>query len=200
VFDFSFSEVAAALQRSDAACRQLAARARAHVREVRPRGAIAPATRSGEIEAKHARLLSAFAATTRSGDLSALTHVLASDVRVVTDGGGKIRAALEVIEGAERVARFLVDATRPGQWWREDFTMRFATINGPPGMVVSAPEVGEMSPHLCQRHEMATLPEPLILYPSTADGVRPFVRAVRQLAEHRVDDHDADAARRAVRC
>jgi RNA polymerase sigma-70 factor (ECF subfamily) len=140
VFDFSFSEVAAALQRSDAACRQLAARARAHVREVRPRGAIAPATRSGEIEAKHARLLSAFAATTRSGDLSALTHVLASDVRVVTDGGGKIRAALEVIEGAERVARFLVDATRPGQWWREDFTMRFATINGPPGMVVSAPE------------------------------------------------------------
>jgi hypothetical protein len=90
--------------------------------------------------------------------------MLASDVRVVTDGGGKIRAALEVIEGAERVARFLVDATRPrpGQWWREDFTVRFATINGLPGMVVSAPEVGEMSPHLCQRQEMATLPEPLI--------------------------------------
>ena len=46
--------------------------------------------------------------------------VLASDVRVVTDGGGKVRAALNVIDGADRVARFLVDATRkrPGAWWR----------------------------------------------------------------------------------
>src|SRR5439155_15843221 len=98
--------------RSEAACRQLAARARAHVRELRPRGAVAPSTRSGEIDAKHARLLSAFTAATQSGDLNALTQMLASDVRVVTDGGGKVRAALEVIEGADRVARFLVDATR----------------------------------------------------------------------------------------
>src|SRR5216117_4121506 len=67
VFDFSFSEVATALERSDAACRQLAARARAraHVRDVRPRGATAPPARSGEIDAKHAQLMSAFAAATQ---------------------------------------------------------------------------------------------------------------------------------------
>src|SRR5216110_3690548 len=53
VFDFSFSEVATALERSEAACRQLATRARAHVRAVRPRGATAP-PRSHEIDAKHA--------------------------------------------------------------------------------------------------------------------------------------------------
>jgi RNA polymerase sigma-70 factor (ECF subfamily) len=143
VFDFSFNEVAAALERSEAACRQLAARARAHVRAVRPRGATVPPARSGEIDAKHAQLLSAFMAATQAGDLNALTQLLASDVRIVTDGGGKVRAALEVIDvGAERAARFLVDASRPhpGQWWRQDFTVRLATINGLPGVIVDGPE------------------------------------------------------------
>jgi RNA polymerase sigma-70 factor, ECF subfamily len=133
VFDFSFGEVAAALERNEAACRQLAARARAHVRGARPRGATAPA-RSGEINAKHEQLMSAFLAATRSGDLNALTELLASDVRVITDGGGKVRAALDVIDGADQAARFLVDAVRRG--WREDFTLRFVAINGLPGVVV----------------------------------------------------------------
>src|SRR5439155_17475915 len=141
VFDFSFSEVATALERSEAACRQLATRARAHVRAARPRGATAP-PRSGEIDAKHAQLLFAFMAATQSGDLNTLTQLLASDVRVVTDGGGRVRAALDVIDGADRAARFLVDATRPraGAWWRKEFTLRFATINGLPGIIVDAPE------------------------------------------------------------
>ena len=137
VFDFSFSVVATAMERSEAACRQLAARARAHVRAVRPRGAAAP-LRSGEIDAKRAQLLSAFVAATQAGDLNRLTQLLASDVRVVTDGGGKVPAALNVIDGADRVAQFLVSVTRKG--WREDFTLRFATINGLSGVVVDGPE------------------------------------------------------------
>lgn len=86
------------------------------------RSAKSPPARSGGIDAKHSQLMSAFAAATQSGDLNALTQLLASDVRVVTDGGGKARAALNVINGADRVAQFLVDATRkrPGAWWRED--------------------------------------------------------------------------------
>jgi|RhiMetdeSRZDD1v2_1073273.scaffolds.fasta_scaffold343785_1 RNA polymerase sigma-70 factor (ECF subfamily) len=142
VFDFSFNEVAPALERSEAACRQLAARARSHVRAVRPRGATVPPARSGEIDAKHAQLLSAFMAATQAGDLDALTRLLASDVRIVTDGGGKVRAAREVIDGADRAAQFLVNASRPhpGQWWRTDFTLRVATINGLPGVIVDAPE------------------------------------------------------------
>jgi RNA polymerase sigma-70 factor (ECF subfamily) len=145
VFDFSFSEVATALERSEAACRQLAARARAHVRAVRPRGATSPPgppARSGEIDAKHAQLISAFTAATQSGDLNRLTQLLASDVRVVTDGGGKVAAALNVVDGADRAAQFLIGATRkrPGAWWRDDFTLRFATINGLPGVIVDAPE------------------------------------------------------------
>jgi RNA polymerase sigma-70 factor (ECF subfamily) len=141
VFDLSFSEVAAALQREEAACRKLATRARTNVRAARPRGAPAVA-RAGEIDAQHVRLMSAFAAATQSGDLDTLTRMLASDVRVVTDGGGKVRSALEVIEGAEPAARFLVRVSRkhPGAWWRDDFRPRFALINGLPGVIVEAPE------------------------------------------------------------
>jgi RNA polymerase sigma-70 factor (ECF subfamily) len=139
VFDFSFDEIATALERSDAACRQLAARARSRVRAARPQGATPPATR---IDPKLAQLMAAFAAAAQSGNLEALTQMLATDARVVTDGGGKARAAQNVVEGAERVAEFLVDATRkrPGAWWRDDFKLRFATINGLPGIIVDAPE------------------------------------------------------------
>jgi RNA polymerase sigma-70 factor (ECF subfamily) len=138
VFDFSFSEVARTLERSEAACRQLAARARAHVRDVRPRGTSEPSPRAGEVDAKHAELMSAFVAATQSGDLNALTQLLASDVRVVTDGGGKVAASLNVLEDADRAARFLIGATRKG--WREDYTWRLATINGLPGVIVDGPE------------------------------------------------------------
>src|SRR6185436_18971650 len=79
---------------------------------------------------------------TQSGDLNALTQMLASDARVITDGGGKVRSALKVIDGADRVAQFLVDAVRkrPDAWWREDFRPRFATINGLPGIIVDSLE------------------------------------------------------------
>lgn len=146
VFDFSFAEVGATLERSEAACRKLATRARAHVRALRPRGATsyaaAPTSRPGELDAKHVQLLSAFAAATQAGDLNALTQMLANDVRITTDGGGKVRAALNVIEGADRAAQFLVEVTRkrPGQWWRDDFRPRFAIINGLAGIIVEAPE------------------------------------------------------------
>ena len=140
VFDFSFNEVATALERSEAACRQLAGRARTHIRAARPRGVTTPPPRSDQVDAKHAQLISAFAAATQSGDLERLTQLLASDVRVMTDGGGKVRASREVIEGADRAAEFLIDAARkrPGAWWREDFTTRFARINGLPGVIVDS--------------------------------------------------------------
>jgi RNA polymerase sigma-70 factor, ECF subfamily len=142
VFDFSFAEVATALQRNEDACRKLASRARTNVRAARPLGIATQLGSSTGIDAKHAELLSAFRAATASGDLNALMNLLASDVRVITDGGGKVRSALNPVEGADRVAHFLVDVTRkrPDAWWREDFTMRFARINGLPGVVVDSPQ------------------------------------------------------------
>jgi RNA polymerase sigma-70 factor (ECF subfamily) len=151
VFDFSFREVATALDRSEAACRKLATRARGHVRALRPRGTAASPEHLGELDAKHARLISAFAAAAQSGDLNALTQLLASDVRIVTDGGGKPARALDSasqhgggheIQGADRAVRFLMGFTqrRPDTWLREGFKFRFATVNGLPGLVVEGPE------------------------------------------------------------
>lgn len=138
VFDFSFREVAKSLERTEAACRQLAARARARVRAGRPGSAPARPGRSAKADAKHEALISAFLTAARSGDLQALTGMLANDARVVTDGGGKAAAALNVIAGADRVARFLAGVSRKG--WRDDFTLHFAPINGLPGVVVHAPD------------------------------------------------------------
>jgi RNA polymerase sigma-70 factor (ECF subfamily) len=142
VFDFSFPEVATILERNEAACRKLATRAREHVRALRPSAMAARPAGPVEIDAKHAKLISAFAAAARSGDLNGLTQLLAQDVRIVTDGGGKVRAALKVVEGAERAAQFLVEVTRkrPDAWWRDDFRPRLAIVNGLPGVVVEAPE------------------------------------------------------------
>jgi RNA polymerase sigma-70 factor (ECF subfamily) len=66
-----------------------------------------------------------------------LTRLLASDAKIVTDGGGKVAAALNVIEGGDRVAAFLAGVVRKG--WTDDMTVRFDTINGLPGLIVSGP-------------------------------------------------------------
>jgi RNA polymerase sigma-70 factor (ECF subfamily) len=134
VFDYSFSQVADALGRNEAACRQLATRARAHVRESRPQ---APRSASSSIDPKHAELVSAFITASRSGDIATLTRMLASDARVVSDGGGKVPAALNVIEGADRVAAFLAGVVRKG--WTDEMTVRFDTINGLTGLMMSGP-------------------------------------------------------------
>jgi len=136
VFDYSFTQVASALGRNEAACRQLASRARTRVREARPAGAM-PTRAGSSVDAKHAELLSAFITASRSGDVATLTTLLASDAKIVTDGGGKVTAALNVIEGAERVAAFLAGVVRKG--WSDDTTVRFDTINGLPGLIVSGP-------------------------------------------------------------
>ena len=69
-----------------------------------------------------------------SGDLDGLTRLLARDVRVITDGGGKVAAALNVINGAEPAARFIVGATRKGLTGHE--TVRPAAVNGLPGLII----------------------------------------------------------------
>jgi RNA polymerase sigma-70 factor (ECF subfamily) len=139
VFDFPFSDVARALERSESAVRKLASRARTRVRAARPRG-VAHVERSGQIEAKHVELISAFVAATQSGELAALMEMLASDVRVAVDGGGEVRAVPKEVEGADNVARLIIGAARPhpGSWWRNDFRLRIGAVNGLPGLIVDS--------------------------------------------------------------
>jgi RNA polymerase sigma-70 factor (ECF subfamily) len=63
--------------------------------------------------------------------------MLAKDASVVSDGGGKVPAALNVIQGADHVAAFLAGVVRKG--WTDDLSARFQTINGLPGLVMSGP-------------------------------------------------------------
>lgn len=138
VFDYSFTQVADALGRSEAACRQLASRARARVRELRPAGAMPAPAGGSALDPKHLELVSAFITASRSGDVAALTRLLAGDARVVSDGGGKVPAALNVIAGANRVAAFLAGVVRKG--WTDETRARFETINGLPGLILRWPD------------------------------------------------------------
>jgi RNA polymerase sigma-70 factor (ECF subfamily) len=127
VFDEDYAAVAAALDRSEAAVRQLASRAREHVREARPRFSVDRATAE--------KLIAAFAHASATADFSALSAMLTEDAVMVTDSGGKRPAALRVLVGRDDILRLL-----KGLQWRHGLPLfrRFelARINGAPGLVI----------------------------------------------------------------
>jgi len=100
VFDLQFSEVARMIDRTEAACRQLATRARRAVRDARPAPSATPDN--------HARLLNAFSEAVTTGDVSRLAGLLREDAIAMTDGGGRKTAALNPIKGADKIARFFI--------------------------------------------------------------------------------------------
>lgn len=95
VFGLAFEEVAATLDRDPAACRQLAARARTHVREARPRFQVE--------KQRGLEIAEAFFAASRSGDMATLRAMLATDVSIHSDGGGKRSAAIVPVFGIKPV-------------------------------------------------------------------------------------------------
>lgn len=126
VFGLDFDEVAQTIQRDEAACRQLAVRARAHVREARPRFEIDRQTGK--------EIAEAFFAASRSGDMTALGAMLAAGVSVHSDGGGKRPAALEPIIGIDAVMKVhesLVAVFKEGG----STLVRAGLINGLPGFI-----------------------------------------------------------------
>lgn len=128
VFDTPFPEVAAALGKSEAACRQLAARARKAVTAARPGRRPSAAA--------HRALVSRFAEAVRSGDATGLRDLLAADATLVSDGGGIKLAALKPIVGNDNVARFLESVTRKSREQGLTTQFVFASINGEPGAVI----------------------------------------------------------------
>jgi len=126
VFDRPFSEIADMLDRSEAACRQLAARARRGVRDERPPPAAPPEN--------HARLLNAFGEAVASGDVSRLASLLREDAIAISDGGGRKAAALNPIIGAGKIARFFISLASKNA----DHDMRVvpAMINGSIGALL----------------------------------------------------------------
>jgi RNA polymerase sigma-70 factor, ECF subfamily len=126
VFGVDFEEIAATIGREPAACRQLASRARTHVRAARPRSRL-PKERGLQIAA-------AFFAATRRGEMDELRSLLAEDVAVYADGGGKVSATTRPVIGRERVVRLHASLARlfarhPSR------IVRQGSVNGLPGFV-----------------------------------------------------------------
>lgn len=127
VFDEDYAQVAETLGKTEPAVRQLATRARAHVKETRPRFTVS--------QEDAAKLAAAFMAAAAQGDMTALSAMLAQDAVMVTDGGGKRKAALRPMVGREDIVRLLV-----GLAWRggegQVLSFRSVRINGYPGLVL----------------------------------------------------------------
>lgn len=131
VFGESFESIAESLDREPAACRQLAGRARAHVRAGKSRF---PVERVHGLE-----IAAAFFAASRGGEIARLGQMLASDVSLYSDGGGKRPAAARVMSGHSEVTRTFA-AIRRLMRGRTGTLVRYAYINGLPGFVTREPD------------------------------------------------------------
>lgn len=127
VFGFSFGEIAGMLDRGEASVRQVGSRARAHVRERRPRYDAPTELRR--------RVTDEFLAACLGGDLNRMMEMLAPDVTAWTDGGGRVRAALRPLHGADNFARWLIGVmTRPDM---ADGAAYPVDVNGQPGLLIT---------------------------------------------------------------
>jgi RNA polymerase sigma-70 factor (ECF subfamily) len=139
-FDMPFSEIGEIIGRAEPATRQLARRAREHVREKRPRFDVDRAERR--------RITERFIDAAAGGDLDELIELFAGEVTLVSDGGGKARAALRIITGAENVSRYLQSINSPANIARfmvsigmagiSDLSFGVAVLNNAPAMIISA--------------------------------------------------------------
>ncbi|ONK15397.1 RNA polymerase sigma-70 factor [Streptomyces sp. MP131-18] len=124
VFDLAYDEIAEAVDKTPAAVRQIAHRARAHVAARRPRGTVSPA------QSRNA--LAAFQRAVETGDLQSLLDVLAPDVVLLGDGGGVKQAVLRPIVGAGKVARLLA----AGLGRITAASLRPAQVNAYPALII----------------------------------------------------------------
>lgn len=128
VFDTPFPEIARTLQRSEAACRQLASRARKAVRQDQPKQ---PASNE-----QHLALLQRFVGAIGNGDVAGLSALLSEDAIAFGDGGGIRISALRPIMGPEKIARFHVGIARKAMDRNAGLEFRTAMLNGRPALLV----------------------------------------------------------------
>jgi RNA polymerase sigma-70 factor (ECF subfamily) len=127
VFDYEYAEIAEVVGKEEAACRQLFSRAKKHIAEHRPRFKASPEA--------HRQMIVRFIEAANAGEMDGLLNLLAEDVNLWTDGGGKARgAATRPVQGREAVIAFLQSSTRLVV--REGISLEIAEINGETGMIV----------------------------------------------------------------
>jgi RNA polymerase sigma-70 factor (ECF subfamily) len=125
VFEYEFAEIAAMLSKSEAACRRSFSRAKKHLAEHRPRFPSSPQT--------HRQMLTSYLQAVQTGEMTNLTELLAEEVTLWADGGGKIKqAALRPITGRDAVARFSLGTVR---FLPENYHMEVEEVNGEPAVI-----------------------------------------------------------------
>lgn len=136
IFDWGFDAIAQVLERSPAACRQLAQRAKQHLAqaqdEAQSKPRRMPAGMARDVQ-REIQVATAFAAALQQGDVHALAETLAQDVVFLSDGGGQVSAVPRPVEGASKVAQVLVGFAY--LWSKEPGMVRPTLINSLPGAV-----------------------------------------------------------------
>jgi RNA polymerase sigma-70 factor (ECF subfamily) len=132
VFELDFDEIARSVGKRTANARQIFTRARARLREARPRFAVSPR--------ESRAIVQRFRDACVTGNLEALMTVLHADAKLVADGGGKALAAPHPVLGADRIAAFVIDIVGKVRW--SESNPEIVTINGAPGLLLSHPALG----------------------------------------------------------
>ena len=127
VFEYDYAEIASFLGKSEVACRQWFSRAKKHLGDHRPRFQASPDTQK--------QMLTGFLQAIQTGEMTPLMKMLAEDVTMWTDGGGKVKgAATRPITGREAVARFSLAASK--RFLPEGARVELAEVNGQPGLII----------------------------------------------------------------
>jgi RNA polymerase sigma-70 factor (ECF subfamily) len=124
VFDFDYAEISQIIGKNPAACRQIVHRTKQRVSEGRPRFSVS--------REAHSQWLEKFLEAASSGRRDQIVHLLADEVRVTSDGGGKVSSFRKVLQGSDRVARFYAGLSRK---FAGRSVYRLAEINGEPGLL-----------------------------------------------------------------
>lgn len=127
VFDRDYEDIAEIVGKEVANCRQIYARARKHIDAGQPRFEVP--------KQEHLAVLAAFSDAARRNDVDALVEVLGPSVRLTSDGGGKVAAALKPLEGAAKVAKFLLGVAQVHER-QGGSTLEPCMVNGRPGAIV----------------------------------------------------------------
>ncbi len=127
VFEADYAEVAQALGKSEAACRQLVHRAKAQLQVGKTRQRVSPEA--------HLRLLAGFADAARRGDFAALQALLAEDAELISDGGGVVPSFGKVLAGAARIAQLFFAGWRRSELGQETLRLELVQLNGQWGLL-----------------------------------------------------------------
>lgn len=146
VFDYGYDEVAAMVGRTEAACRQTFRRARQRLDERRPRYAAAEEDRE--------QLTVRFITAVSAGNMQGLLSMLTNDVALMSDGGGKVAAALNSVHGRDHVARLLLGlASRADYRAMEMATVELGEVNGGPALICRSPRGRVTNVMIVEAHE-----------------------------------------------